>query len=214
MCTIGILNKSYLEASGIEQILTDADHAVITRHFAGADVWFAQSGERDFDVLFLDTGTLDGGLELFTRQLKKERPHTYIVWLSSEINPSLEFDAICAAADGCVAKHDFEAIISAVDGAVDGRVLFSKTILLDFARRASVLFSRPGHRIGELTRRERQVLELIREGATNKAIANRLFISIETVKIHVKSMRKKLGAASRRQLIEGVPCRKNESHIS
>ena len=49
----------------------------------------------------------------------------------------------------------------------------------------------------ELTPREVQVLELLAEGLPNKAIADRLHISDQTVKFHVSSISGKLGAANR-----------------
>src|SRR5207247_2957466 len=49
----------------------------------------------------------------------------------------------------------------------------------------------------ELTPREIQVLELLAEGLPNKAIADRLHISDQTVKFHVSSISGKLGAANR-----------------
>lgn len=48
-----------------------------------------------------------------------------------------------------------------------------------------------------LTRREREVLRLLSEGATDRRIAERLFISPRTVEKHVASVRLKLGASSR-----------------
>ena len=53
----------------------------------------------------------------------------------------------------------------------------------------------------ELTLREREVLRLIAEGAGNKEIAERLFISEVTVKTHVGSVFTKLNAASRAEAI-------------
>ncbi|MGQ7312958.1 helix-turn-helix transcriptional regulator [Microbacterium arabinogalactanolyticum] len=49
----------------------------------------------------------------------------------------------------------------------------------------------------ELTEREQQVLELIAEGLSNRQIAERLFISIKTVSVHVSAVLRKLGASSR-----------------
>ncbi|MFC4138601.1 MULTISPECIES: helix-turn-helix transcriptional regulator [unclassified Microbacterium] len=57
-----------------------------------------------------------------------------------------------------------------------------------------------GHSRGdgaELTERERQVLDLISEGRSNREIADQLFISIKTVSVHVSSILRKLGVASR-----------------
>lgn len=48
-----------------------------------------------------------------------------------------------------------------------------------------------------LTAREREVLDVLATGATNKAIAERLFISEKTVSVHVTNLLAKLGAANR-----------------
>ncbi|MDT0156022.1 AAA family ATPase [Microbacterium sp. ARD32] len=50
---------------------------------------------------------------------------------------------------------------------------------------------------GELTEREQQVLDLIVEGLSNRRIAERLFISVKTVSVHVSAVLRKLGVASR-----------------
>ena len=49
----------------------------------------------------------------------------------------------------------------------------------------------------ELTARERQVLELIAEGLSNRQIGERLFISGKTASVHVSAILRKLGAATR-----------------
>jgi DNA-binding CsgD family transcriptional regulator len=51
-----------------------------------------------------------------------------------------------------------------------------------------------------LTRREREVLDLVRDNLTNEQIADRLVISVKTVDHHVSSVLAKLGATSRRQI--------------
>jgi DNA-binding NarL/FixJ family response regulator len=53
------------------------------------------------------------------------------------------------------------------------------------------------HVLQPLSRRELEVLELISEGFSNKHIANKLWLSVETVKSHVSALLKKLGANSR-----------------
>ena len=52
-----------------------------------------------------------------------------------------------------------------------------------------------------LTARERQVVELVAGGATNKAIATELVVSVETVKSHLSSIMRKLGATSRAEAV-------------
>lgn len=63
---------------------------------------------------------------------------------------------------------------------------------------ASRLGAAPSRGTGdELTERERQVLDLLAEGLSNRQIAERLFISIKTVSVHVSAVLRKLGVASR-----------------
>ena len=64
--------------------------------------------------------------------------------------------------------------------------------------------ARPEHEpvdLAQLTAREREVLEQLREGRSNTAIALRLGISVTTVKTHVSSILVKLGAESRTQVV-------------
>ena len=52
-----------------------------------------------------------------------------------------------------------------------------------------------------LTPREREVLALLAEGASNKAIARALSVSVHTAKFHVSSLTEKLGASGRQEAV-------------
>jgi LuxR family transcriptional regulator, maltose regulon positive regulatory protein len=61
-------------------------------------------------------------------------------------------------------------------------------------------FLGPGHTLPEqLSRREQEVLQLVAKGLTNQQIAERLVISIRTVKKHIENIHGKLGVQSRTQ---------------
>ena len=53
--------------------------------------------------------------------------------------------------------------------------------------------------VGDLTKREREVLDLVAVGATNRQIASRLFISEKTASVHVSRILTKLGASDRQE---------------
>jgi ATP/maltotriose-dependent transcriptional regulator MalT len=57
------------------------------------------------------------------------------------------------------------------------------------------------HLLSQLTEREREVLHLLLEGASNREIAQRLVLSVNTVKRHVYNLCGKLGVQSRTQAI-------------
>jgi DNA-binding CsgD family transcriptional regulator len=58
-----------------------------------------------------------------------------------------------------------------------------------------------GHGHGEITDREREVLALVAQGLANRAIAERLFLSVRTVEKHVERLLAKTGSANRTQLV-------------
>jgi two-component system nitrate/nitrite response regulator NarL len=64
-----------------------------------------------------------------------------------------------------------------------------------------------------LTPRETQILDAIADGLTNKAIARRLGISLHTVKFHVESVFRKLGAGTRAEAVARATQRRREDTI-
>lgn len=64
-----------------------------------------------------------------------------------------------------------------------------------------------------LTPREAQILDAIADGLTNKAIARRLGISLHTVKFHVESVFRKLGASTRTEAVARATERRREETI-
>src|SRR5690606_17944692 len=95
---------------------------------------------------------------------------------------------------------------AAADTLVRVRDLASRHGLRRAGRLAAELAERAGlepvrrrgeAQVVELTLRERQVLELVAEGLTNRQIGERLFISDKTASVHVSAILRKLGASSR-----------------
>ena len=107
--------------------------------------------------------------------------------LRSRLDPSLEIvGEFLTTAAARASEIDADGIILAADDREPSRRRPLKAAADDDARLAE-----------PLTRREIQVLELLAEGLSNKAIAEALGISDQTVKFHVSSISGKLGAANR-----------------
>jgi DNA-binding NarL/FixJ family response regulator len=70
----------------------------------------------------------------------------------------------------------------------DGECVVDPTIVARLVKRA-----RPARQLAELTEREREVIALMAEGRSNKAICAQLFLSPKTVEAHVKHIFRKLG---------------------
>ena len=78
-------------------------------------------------------------------------------------------------------------------------------IVVGFALAAKLGSSRPGKEGGitpDLTRREREVLQLLTQGLSNAEIAEKLFLSLSTVKTHVSTLFVKMEVKNRTQALE------------
>ncbi|MFV0430188.1 MAG: response regulator [Arachnia sp.] len=115
------------------------------------------------------------------------------------------FAALQAGASGFLVKDaDPEDISRAIRAAASGESLLSPTVTRTVISRFAGRTSAPGTahpRLGDLTEREREVLELVAEGLNNDELAARLFISKATARTHVSRILMKLSARDRAQLV-------------
>ncbi|MBC9733018.1 response regulator [Nocardioides marmotae] len=151
------------------------------------------------DVAILDVRLPDGtGVEV-CRQVRSVDPGIAALMLTSYEEDEALFAAIMAGAAGYVLKE-----VKAADLADTVRRVAAGQSMLDPALTARVLARlRDGPPVNPLTRhltpKERQVLELVKEGLTNRQIATRLGLSEKTTKNYVSTMLGKLGVTSRTQ---------------
>ncbi len=91
-------------------------------------------------------------------------------------------------------------LITAVQGVLSGESILNKDLVILLLRRmASETPSLEELPAGRLSPREREVLQLLTQGQTNREIAQNLTVSVSTVKIHVEHILAKLGVSDRTQ---------------
>jgi len=147
------------------------------------------------DVLLLDHRLPDGDGVAAIGRLRELRPSMAIVVLTASPAEHLMVAAVEAGVSGFLSKtRSLAEVTSAVRAAAVGEAVISPEML---AR----LLPRLGGtgRVGAtaLTEREREILGFIAEGLTNAAIAERLVVSVNTVRNHVANLLAKLGARSK-----------------
>ena len=147
------------------------------------------------DVVLLDHRLPDGdGVEAIP-DLLALRPEASIVVLTATTADHVLVAAIEGGASGFVSKtRGLDEVTSAVRAAAAGESVISPEML---ARLLPRLHRREPERRDTLTEREREVLQLLAEGLSNAAIAERLFVSVHTVRNHVANLSTKLGAHSK-----------------
>jgi NarL family two-component system response regulator LiaR len=161
-----------------------------------------RAGELTPDVILMDLvmPRLDGIGAM--RELRRRDSASRVIVLTSFLDDERLMPALQAGAAGYLLKDVEPAELArAVRGACAGEALIDPTVA------ARLLHTLGGNRpspdrddaIAQLTRREREVLELIALGHSNKRIARELDVAEKTVKTHVGHLLAKLGVADRTQ---------------
>ena len=144
------------------------------------------------------------GLEA-TRQIKKMLPNAEILIFSIHESTELTHDVLEAGARGYLLKSDIgKHVISAVEALAEHKPYFtwsvSKTMLDAYLRPGNPMTDKV-EPFSELTPREREIIQLLGEGHSNKAISARLGISVKTVETHRAAIMRKLSINSIAQLV-------------
>lgn len=154
------------------------------------------------DIALLDIAMPDmNGLEA-TRQIAAEMPEVKILILTMHEEEAFFFEALRAGAAGYVLKGaGSEELLSAIRAVHEGGIYLSPQLAGELVRDYLERHARPPVD-DPLTPREREILSLIAQGLTNRDIAERLTLSINTVKTHRLHIYRKLDLHDRAGLID------------
>ena len=155
------------------------------------------------DVVLMDTAMPGlNGIEA-TAQIRKRLPRTRVLVLSGHGHEDQVRSALRAGATGYVLKSSSsEELLLAIRTVNQSNTYLSQSLAEgDRLRSYLVAGDSRGGREASLSAREREVLQLIAEGHTNRAIAERLFISVKTVEAHKEHIVQKLGVRGSAELI-------------
>jgi DNA-binding NarL/FixJ family response regulator len=190
-----IADDSVLLREGVSRLLVEAGFEVVGQ--AGdADELLREVAEKAPDVAIVDirmppTHT-DEGLRA-ARELRRRYPELGVLVLSQYVRPSYAFELLAndARGVGYLLKDrvsDLHDLSDAVERVGKGGSVLDPSVVAQLVGRR-----RQGHDpIDDLSEREREVLALMAEGRSNRAIAERLFITERTVEKHVRSILAKL----------------------
>jgi len=184
-----------LTREGIVRLLRDADIDVVAEaEDAEGLLRYVRSAQPDIaivDIRMPPTNT-DEGL-VAARAIRAEHPEIGVLVLSQYIEPSYAMRLIEDHPEGVgyLLKErvfDIAVVVDALRRILDGETVIDPTIVSRLVGRR-----RREDPVGQLTEREREVLGLIAEGMSNRAIAARLYVTERTVEAHVTQIFQKLG---------------------
>jgi DNA-binding NarL/FixJ family response regulator len=190
-----VADDSMLTREGIVRLLRDAGIEVVAEA-EDADALLRHVGSARPDVAIVDirmppTHT-DEGL-VAVRAIRADHPEVGALLLSQYVEPSYAMRLLEDQPErvGYLLKdrvQDIAVVIDALRRIADGETVIDPTIVSRLLGRR-----RREDPVERLTEREREVLGLIAEGMSNKAIAARLFVTERTVEAHVTQIFQKLG---------------------
>lgn len=179
---------------GIRALLGDEKEIEITGHALNGREALSLLEHNTADIVLMDVNMpVMDGIEA-TRQVRERFPGVKIIMLTMHNNRDFVYSLIHAGASGYILKNTGrKELMEAITAVYNGKTYYSEevkdTIIQNIAQK-------PGQKTeaAHLTEREKEVLKLIAREYTTQEIADKLFISTNTVETHRKNLLSKLGA--------------------
>ncbi|PKM45644.1 MAG: two-component system response regulator NarL [Gammaproteobacteria bacterium HGW-Gammaproteobacteria-1] len=196
--TLLVIDDHPLFRKGVADLIAMDATLTLIGEAASGEEGFVKAQELRPDLILLDLNMKGmDGIETL-KALKEADLDSRVIMLTVSDNEENVVAALRAGADGYLLKDmEPEHILERLGQAAAGRLVISDNLTELLAR---ALCEEPHPRDEDaagLTDRERQILELVAQGLSNKHIARQLDITEGTVKVHVKHLLKKLNLRSR-----------------
>jgi DNA-binding NarL/FixJ family response regulator len=187
---------------GLRSLIASIPEMEVVGEATSGEAAIEEAASQQPDIILMDINMPGlNGIEA-TRQILANQPDIGILVITMFDDDSV-FDAMQAGARGYLLKGaDPDETIRAIHTVASGAAIFSpkvaKRLITYFGRNQKMASSET---FPELTEREREILELIAQGLTNPAIAEKLVLSPKTVRNHVSNIFGKLQVSDRSQAI-------------
>lgn len=178
---------------GLNQLLSFEDQFEVMAEASNGSEAVAHAHEKELDLILLDLNMKGmSGLDTLKALRADGCDATIVILTVSDSAADIE-TLVKAGADGYLLKDtEPDELVALLKKASLGDKAYSDVVAKYLLQREQV-----SDVFDELTERERQILQEVARGFRNKQIADRLFISESTVKVHMKSLLKKLKVPSR-----------------
>jgi two-component system nitrate/nitrite response regulator NarL len=201
-----LVGSKTLMREGLKQLLAGSPISITSEAHRLGDVPALIAGGKSADLVLFDLHEFNDEIAEAVRDLKSRYPKTRIVMLTDTLDGPQLSASLAAGVDGYLMKEiSCEALLQSLQLVMLGEKVFP-TDLVTLLIKGTPTTPRGGRRnVSEavkergLSERELQILQCLAQGDSNKSIANRLEITEATVKVHVKSLLRKIQANNRTQ---------------
>ena len=197
MIRVFIIDDHQMIIEGIHSLLQDESDIEWMGSAKSPDELLSFLRKKQPDILLMDINLPQkSGLDL-CKEVKEKYPAIHIIGLSTSDQPSVIRKMRENGASGYLLKDaSKKEIIEALQQVNKGKEYVNFSVAKALKQNA------PGNLLPALTKREKQILELIAEGQTNHEIADALFLDVTTIDSHRKNMLTKFNAKNTAALIK------------
>jgi len=177
------------------------DQVVVVGEAANGEEAVERARELTPDVVFMDV-RMPGmdGIEA-TRRIREAAPGTKVILITIDESRGAISEAIQAGVSGYLLKDaSVDTLVDAAKNAIEGNAVIHPQLTKTFIEEVRLVEPGEGGPT-PLSKREREILQKVADGATTRQVANELGISPHTVKTHLERIFEKLGANDRAQAV-------------
>jgi DNA-binding NarL/FixJ family response regulator len=194
-----VIDDHQMFADSLARVLTQVDDIVVVAIAETTEDGFAAAVRHRPDVAVVDYHLPDGDGTALATRITAASPQTQVVILTAIADERVALAAIEAGCAGFLTKDKaLDELVLAVRTVHTGEAYVPQSMLTELLPRLRTSFRRVG---ADLTKREREVLQLLADGKSNEAVAHELVVSKHTVRNHVQNVLGKLEAHSKLEAV-------------
>ncbi|WP_275119416.1 response regulator transcription factor [Alkalihalobacterium chitinilyticum] len=206
MIKLLIVDDHIVVRSGLTMLLNGKNDIEVVGEAAEGDEAIRKAQELKPDVILMDLSMPQGkGGLAATTEIKQVLPDTAVLVLTMHDDDEYLFNAIHAGASGYILKSSpHEDLLAAIQSVYTGNAYLNPTATKRLMSEYMEKLNDGGNSktFESLSQREREVLEWIAKGYSNKEIAENLIISVKTVETHKSNIMEKLHFKTRPELVK------------
>ena len=196
---IAVIDDDKLVAISLKTILESTGNISVSAMGSSGEEAISIYQKYHPDVILMDI-RMEGmtGIEAGLKILDND-PSARILYLTTFSDDEYIIKALNMGAKGYILKQDFDGIAPALEAVMNGQTVFGERIITKIPEllKPKSDFDFAAHGINE---KEREIMELVAEGLSNKEIASKLYLGDGTVRNYISTLLEKLCLRDRTQL--------------
>lgn len=182
---------------GLRRVLSQAEDMVVVGEAPSGEAAIELVERRRPELVLMDARMPGMGGVVASQRIRADNPDVRVVMFTAHAEQDLLWEALDAGAQGFVLKDsESEVLLTAIRQVMTGEPYVDQRLAPGFLHQ----FAKPRAN-SILSPREREILQMLADGCSNREVAERLVVSVETVKTHVKHILSKLQADHRTQAV-------------